>query len=278
MATVAYSNYTESRNKSTAPKKDFKVGYFNSLKDDKDTAIVRFAYASADDFKLQTVHVIKVGNAFKRVACLRDSLDDPKEKCPLCASGDKFKTKLYVELLEYVTDENGRVVPMAKVWERPAKFHENIMNAYNTAIEMGVYPVNSKISDVVFKITRNGAKGDKETDYTVTPVNPAIYKEDIYVKKFDDFKDLDLAHHSYWEKSAADIQVYLDTGDFPAKVGNKIPWNKADDDDDTTPVKPAAKPVVNSIQDWNGEDTPAPAPKPAPAPEAPTAPKRNWVF
>lgn len=209
MATVSYTDWSESRNKkSTASKKDFKVGYFKSLKDDGDEVIVRFAYESVKEFNLQTVHKVKVGDKFRTVACLGDG-------CPLCASGDKVRTKFYVKIVEYIKDENGKVFPKSVIWERPANFSKKIISAYTQAVEMGVYPTTSTIGDVVFKIKRNGAKGSMDTDYDVIPANPNIFKADVYVKNFEDFADLDLAHHSYMVRTAEEVSTFVETGDFP---------------------------------------------------------------
>lgn len=214
MATLTYSEWKESRNSPKQGKTDFKVGYFNSLKDDGDEAIVRFAYDSTNDFDIQTVHVVEIDGKFKRVACLRKSVKD-KTDCPLCGSGDYAKDKVFVKLLDYVKDENGKVTAEAKVWERPAKFIQRIVSGLTQATEMGVYPMTSKISDVVFKVKRVGGKGSTDTYYDVIPANPNVYKSDIYVKDFSDFDGLDLSHHSYSNKTAEEMTEYLNTGAFP---------------------------------------------------------------
>lgn len=197
--------------------KEFKVGYFNSLRDDGDVAIIRFAYESSKDFIIQDIHVVKVGDRFKRVVCPRDRFDS-KDKCPLCASGDYAKSKGFVKVIEYVKDENGKISAQAKIWERPAKFYTDILTAVTNAKDVGLAPMDATIGDIVFKVTRSGAKGSKDTTYNVTTTNPAIYKPEIYVKDFSDFEGLDLAHHSYMVKSADEIKQYLETGEFPAPV------------------------------------------------------------
>lgn len=212
MATLSYEDWKARKN--SASSKDFKVGYFSSLKDDGDTALVRFDYDSVKEFVVQDVHRIKVNDKWRSVVCPRDRYDS-KDKCPLCAAGQYASSKAYVKLLEYVKDETGKISAQAKVWERPAKFIQKIISAYGNATDMGIYPMDSKISDVVFKVTRNGAKGSKDTDYDVTPANPNIYKPDMYVKDFADFEGLDLAHHSYMVRTVDEIRYYLEHGEFP---------------------------------------------------------------
>lgn len=195
--------------------KTFKVGYFNNLKDDGDTTIVRFAYDSSKEFIIQNVHIVNTDGKYKRVACIRDRFD-AKDKCPLCASGDYAKSKAFVKVLEYTKDEDGNVVPSAKIWERPAGFFTDLLTAVSQAKDLGICPMDCKISDIVFKVTRNGAKGSKDTKYAVQPANPTIYKAEIYTKDFSAFDGLDLSHHSYWVKTEEELKQFIETGEFPA--------------------------------------------------------------
>ena len=235
MAQYGYEEW-KTRSKGGASGRDFKVGYFNSLRDDGDFAIVRFAYESSKEFIVQDVHVVKVGEKYKRVVCPRDKYDS-KDKCPLCAAGEYARSKGFVKVIEYVKDEDGKIVAQPKIWERPAKFYTDILTAFTNAKDLGLYPMDATIGDVVFKVSRDGAKGSKDTTYNVNPTNPAIYKPEIYVKDFSDFDGLDLAHHSYPVKTPEEIQHYLDTGDFPA------PAKKDGQADMTEPEKPAAADV-----------------------------------
>jgi hypothetical protein len=225
MATLSYEEWKARKN--SASSKEFKVGYFNALRDDGDTALVRFDYDSVKEFTVQDIHRIRVNDKWRSVVCPRGRYDS-KDSCPLCKAGEYASSKVYVKLLEYVKDETGKIVAQAKVWERPAKFIQKIIGAYNDASELGLYPMNSKISDIVFKVTRNGAKGAKDTDYDIKPANPSIYKPEMYVKDFADFEGLDLAHHSYMVRTVEEIQYYMDHGEFP-------PFKK----DGDAPAKPA---------------------------------------
>jgi hypothetical protein len=57
-------------------------GYF-SLKDDGDTARVRFLYDSIEDVEGYCVHEVEIGDKKKYVNCLRE-YGDPVDKCPFC--------------------------------------------------------------------------------------------------------------------------------------------------------------------------------------------------
>lgn len=103
MAQISYADYEQAVNSPSNKTEGNRVGYFN-LKNDQDEAIVRFAYSSSQEFDLVGVHTIKVGNAYRKINCLRTP-HDPLEVCPLCASGAKTASKFFVKLIEYVKDE-----------------------------------------------------------------------------------------------------------------------------------------------------------------------------
>lgn len=215
---INYSDFVNRGTNSTA-KKEFKVGYFNGLENVGDEVFVRFDYATPEEFKIVSVHTVKVGNRYRKVSCLKGAYD-PVEKCPLCASGNKVSSKVYLKLLEYSKDENGNLVSTAKVWERPASFTKKIVGALSEAISDMGYPAGSTIRDVVFKIKCTDKKpmsfgSGTYNEYEVRPTNPAVHKPELYAKKFDDFAELDLAHHSYMERTSEEISEFLKTGEFP---------------------------------------------------------------
>ena len=93
--------------------------------------------------------------------------------------GDEAIVRI-VKLIEYTRDEAGNIVPEAKIWERPTSYIQRLVNLYT---EYG------SLKDNVFKIKRNGAKGDMKTDYVFMFANPSIYNEQLYVKDFSAFDD-----------------------------------------------------------------------------------------
>lgn len=78
--------------------------YF-SLKDDGDSAIVRFNISKIEDINVTIKHMVKVGGKTRNIECLRMP-NEPEDKCPLCASGNKSNTRIYVKLLVYENDGN----------------------------------------------------------------------------------------------------------------------------------------------------------------------------
>ena len=65
-----------------------KGGSWFSLKDDHDTAKVRFMYESIDDVQMDVVHEVEVDGKKRYVNCIR-SYNEPADNCPLCRAGYK---------------------------------------------------------------------------------------------------------------------------------------------------------------------------------------------
>lgn len=196
----------------TSGKKEYKVNFF-SLKNDGDSTLVRFPYKSTDEFYIESVHTIQVGNYFRDVACLRepnDSVDD----CPLCANGTSVTTRFYCHLIEYVTDENGNVVPKARVWKRSLSFARELA---------GFIKTYGDLSNIVFSVTRKGKKGDMKTTYQLVPMMPQMCDEKIYVKDFSDFNDYKDEEHSFVVKTREEMNEFLKTGEFPRVERNVAP-------------------------------------------------------
>lgn len=210
MAKFNYENLPTNTSSTTKYERG-RVGFFNALKDDGDEAIVRFNYSSSKEFELVSVHKVKIGNGYRAVSCLKEHEHDSLSKCPLCANGDTPKIRFFVEMLVYTRDETGNIVAKPMIWERPASFARYL----NTCLaEYG------DLKNVVFKLRRQGARGDMKTTYTCMFANPSVYKDDIYVKDFHDFENLDLSKFAYQVRSYDDMKEYNHTGEFPMKTIN----------------------------------------------------------
>ena len=209
MSRYSYETYAEMQkaNAQAKTKKLSKVGYFKLS--DGEEAIVRFNIASPADLEIVTTHTVKVNDRFRNVSCLRDSVKESLDKCPLCASGVETKTRVYVKLLRYNIDELGKVTSVDSV---VANFPKRYADNLNTLIQE-----YDDLRPQIFKIERTGS--DKNTTYTIVYGNPIKYSEaNGFVKDFSDFEGFDLVPHSFIERSKEDIETYLATGDFPMPV------------------------------------------------------------
>ena len=210
MARFSTADYEYQRSSSTADR----VTFFG-LKGDGDEAIVRFAYTSPDELEVFTVHNVKVGNAYRKVNCLRG----PKEsvdKCPLCKSGNNIQYKMLVKLIEYVTDERGVVTLVPRVWERPTSF---------ISVLRSIYEEYGDISSAIFKVKRHGERGSLQTSYDVLFANPAIYKPEVFVKDFSGFDNYSPLGYNILDKSVEDMETYLQTGNFPLRTVSREETN-----------------------------------------------------
>lgn len=193
---------------------DYKVGFFNIANGEE--AIVRFAIDSMDDFELYTVHPIIVGQSSypnRRVSCLRNNpKTDPMQLCPLCAKGEKVQQRMYIKMLQYVND-NGRIIPKAVVWDRPA---------YSYAPQIKSYLDNyGPLSNIVCKIVRHG--DGLETKYDIIPnLNPQIYNEQLYPKDFSDFADFNVLGGMIMDRTFEEITQFIQTGQFPQRDMNNV--------------------------------------------------------
>lgn len=174
MAQISYENWKEHSDNTFNRDNSYsqqRIQYF-SLRGDGQEAVVRFMHDSPNDFDVVGVHRITVGDKFRSVNCI-GSQDDPSKDCPLCASGNARSYRFYIHLIEYVRGEDGQIVGIPKVWERSTSYINKFVNLIN---EYG------PLSDVVFKVKRNGATGSKDTTYDILFANPNVYRPELYKK------------------------------------------------------------------------------------------------
>ena len=133
------------------------TNYF-SLKNDKDTARVRFMYNTMEDVEGVAVHQIEIGDRKRYVNCLRE-YGSPVDSCPLCAARYVQKAKLFIPLYDEETDS-------IKVWERGKKFFAKLSSICSRYVNSETDLVNH-----VFEIERNGKAGDQQTTYEIYEVD-----------------------------------------------------------------------------------------------------------
>ena len=173
------------------------VSYFG-LKDDGDEAIVRFA-CDPEEFEVYTVHPVTIDGKFRKVNCI-NNISEGIHSCPLCESGTPLQNRFYIKLIEYTRDEQGNIVPQAKIWERPTSYIQRLVNLYT---EYG------SLKDNIFKIKRNGARGDMKTDYVMMFGNPSIYNEQLYPKDFSAFVDYSPLGTAILDKTANEMRELI---------------------------------------------------------------------
>jgi len=224
---------------------DFRVGFFN-LKNDGDEAIVRIMHDDTSSFDLVTTHPIQIGNKYRRVNCIRDPRD-PMDNCPLCKSGAKVQQRFYIHLIQYVKDDNGNIIPQAKIWERSASYAVTIKNLID---EYG------PLSDCIFKIRRNGEAGSMNTTYSILYGNPQVYRPEFYPKDASLFEGYSVVGNAVMDRSFEEISEFIATGEFPQRSSN----NEAAPVPNVTPTTPY--PEATNISQYSSTPTYSNVPQP----------------
>lgn len=183
-------------------------GGFFSLKNNKDTATVRFLYNSIDDVKGHSVHEVELNGKKRYVNCLRE-YGDPVSVCPFCQAGMFTQVKYFVPIYNMSVKTNNenpsRVTPTVtdieqiQTWERGKKFGSKLTSMCSR------YP--NTVSHI-FEIERNGKAGDTSTTYEIYEVGET---EDVSLEDFDIPNALGTI---ILDKSADEMDTFLQTGDF----------------------------------------------------------------
>ena len=259
MSQFNYSQYQEVVNRAqSAPgtSNAVKVGFFK-LRDNESEALVRFNVSSLDELQFATVHQLSAATKWMKVSCL-NPVGSYTDSCPLCAkvaAGDtsisKAAKKVYVQMLvsykDAATGAFSEAIPV--IWERPAGFSKEIATLLKNY---------GNLKEKVFKVTRNGAQGDMKTTYSIAYI-PVYDKPEAVSTDFSAFTNFKINKHSYWEKTAEEIEAFLATGKFPEVV-------KADT---ATGANEAAKNLIpNAEADAKIEEALGMKPEATPAPQA----------
>lgn len=187
------------------------VGYF-SLKNDGDEAVVRFCYSNPDEFDIVTTHQINADGKFRRVNCLRESLNSSVDSCPLCKAGNPVQNRFYIKMIEYVRNDNGEIEAKARIWERPASYVQVMSNLFT---EYG------DIAECVFKVKRSGKAGDLKTTYSIMLANPTVYNASLYPKVDNAFEGYNIIGNAVLDKNFDELAEMSGTEPKPSEAANQ---------------------------------------------------------
>lgn len=192
------------------------AGFF-SLQNDGDVKKVRFLYDSIDDVDGFAVHAIDIDGRKRYVNCLRD-YNEPLDKCPFCREHRPQTVRLFVPLYDV---EDGKV----KMWERGKKFFAKLSSLCSR------YP---NLVAHEFEIERNGVKGDTNTTYEIYPVSD----DDSTLEDFPEVPDV--LGTMVLDKSAEDMEYYLESGEFPPEEDD-VPVRRRSRSNDDYEDEPAPR-------------------------------------
>lgn len=160
---------------------------FFSLKNDKDTAVVRFLHEGEDDLDWYVVHEAQINGKKRWVQCLED------ETCPMCASGNKTQLKLFLQMVD---KRDGKV----KLWERGQKFIPKIISLINRY---------GNLVGREFEIERSGKAGSKDTQYLIYPLD----EDGKVLADFPKRQEL-LAENGFILQKSVDEMVAINNGTY----------------------------------------------------------------
>jgi hypothetical protein len=222
MSQFSYAQYQQVVAQAQASGEGTKVGFFK-LKDDGDIAIARLNISCNEDMNFASVHTIGAGGRWMKVSCL-NPLGSYGGDCALCAAHaanpkgavSKSAKKLFIQMMVSYRDAastTGYTPPAPVIWDRPAAFSRELANKLMIA---------GDLRNTLVLITRNGKAGDMQTTYSmdILPADHPIFKPEMIPADFSAFNNFNIARHSYWEKTADEINTYLTTGQFPERAGN----------------------------------------------------------
>ena len=178
-----------------------KSNYF-SLKDDGDTARVRFLINDLRDLMGVSVHEVQVGDRRIDVECLR-AYNEPVEKCPLCAANYPTNAKLFIPVYDEGSKES-------KIWTRGRTFFNKMSSLcarYNPLVS------------TIFEVERIGKKGDTSTTYET-------YAQGTDNARIEDFPEIKADEVAFQVKNIDEMNYYLDTGSFPENNQNRARTNE----------------------------------------------------
>lgn len=198
------------------------AGYF-SLKNDKDVAQVRFLYNGIDDVEGYAVHQIDIDGKKRYVNCLRE-YNQPIDTCPFCREKKFTQAKLFVPL--YNVDED-----KVQIWERGKKFFSKISSI------CARYP---DVVSHVFEIERNGKKGETTTTYEIYEIS----KDDTTLEDLPEASDP--LGTIILDKSADDMDFYLENGYFPPDDEGDMPVRRRESRSDDREERVTRRTPANS--------------------------------
>lgn len=191
-------------------------GSFFQLKNDKDTAHVRFLYGTMDDVKGYVVHRVKIGDSERYVNCLR-KYSDPIDMCPFCKAQMKATPKLFVKLFNEDRKE-------LQTWERGKTFFQKLS---------GIASRYNPMYGTIFEIIRNGKPKDMQTTYELWPTNET---SDFNI---DDAQMDEPLGTLILDKTAVEMNEYLATGDFPSSSADVANARSQSNNDEYTRRTPS---------------------------------------
>ena len=177
------------------------AGFF-SLRNDKEVAEIRILYNGIEDVEGLSVHEVKVNDKKRYVNCLRE-YNQPIDDCPFCRDHYPTQAKLFVPVYNVKEDK-------VQIWERGKKFFSKMSSLCSRY---------QNLVSHVFEVERNGKPHDTGTTYESFEID----QDDT---SLEDFDVPEIVGGVVLDKTAEDMEYYLESGEFPPT-----------DDDEEEPIR-----------------------------------------
>jgi len=204
------------------------------LKDDGDSAIVRFLFRGEDDIDYTVVHQIEIDGSQRKVECLEYRGKD----CPLCEAGEKNRARMFLQLLDY---RDGEV----KVWERGKTFLPEITTFVDNC---------SPVYTIRAKVTRHGERGDPQTQYKIIP----LVNDDEKYSMEDNEENFEKIEEKRTEVFGSNNMVIRKGKDDLIKMANGTFSFQNDSKDNPMSSNSNSNNSNNTSNDSNGDNTDEP--------------------
>lgn len=167
-------------------------GSYFKLENDMDVAKVRILGRDMNDFPGYACHEVEVNGSRRLVNCLRE-YRDPVDVCPFCAAKKKIIAKCFIPLYNLDTEE-------VQMWERGKSFFKTLS---------GYVSRHKDVYSWVTEVERHGKPKDTGTTYQLYDDG----KDDDV--KLEDFEIPEILGRYVLDKTAEDMEYYLDNDEFP---------------------------------------------------------------
>lgn len=180
------------------------TGFF-TISNDKEVKRVRFMYNNVDDIEGYAVHRVEIGDGkFRYVNCLRD-YNDAKDMCPFCRENMFTQARLIIPV--YNIDEDA-----VQLWDRGKTFFQKM-----TSLCSRYASGKDTLVSHIFEVERNGKPKDMKTTYE-------IYEVDQDDTTLNDLPEVpDILGGFVLDKTADDMEYYLEEGEFPPEDNDEEP-------------------------------------------------------
>lgn len=167
---------------------------FFSLKNDRETAVVRFLHEGEDDLDWYIIHEAEIQGKQRKVKCTEQG------DCPLCLAGNRPQLKIFMQLIDK------REPDKVKVWERGRTFIPIIMSFMQRYGSLSAQPV---------EVERLGKPGDTKTTYQLY----ALDKDNKTLQDLPQREQLAQENGFILVKNNADLQAIVQ-GTYVPDGGN----------------------------------------------------------